>query len=688
MLKPQIARATGKSDMRILRWVLLVLVLLIVAVVALPFMLPASVYKEQIIEQARLATGRELKIDGSLSVSFFPTLGVEINKVRFQNVAGASEPDMATMETLVVGAELMPLLSGSLRVTELKLVNPVIHLEINKEGQGNWLFTPATDATPPAKGAPPPPPPPANAPPPDLSFRDVTLTGGVLTYSDARTGTAQRVDGIDVSVKLPSLDEPMIVNGALTWNKERITLDAEVAKPRALSSAAKSAAKAKIDGEVLNATFDGEIDAGDGAAIIGDISFKTNSARRLAAWAGVGLPNVKGFGPMSLTGKMHSTPKRIAFEKAKLSLAGMNGSGNLALETDKATPKVKGDFTLDRLDLNPYMGGSGGGGGGGPRSGAASGWSDAPIDFSALRLVDADLDFAVNALSAGGLRIGRSALDIALNGGKLRANLKQLALYGGNGTGTIGLDGSGATPGFALDLNFRGVQAEPFLTDAAGITKLTGTGSLVAKVAGSGSSERAWMRSLGGAARINVADGAIKGINLAEIARTIQSALTGSAIGGAAKTDFAELSGSFVIKGGVAANKDLKMLNPFVRLNGAGIIDIGDRTLDYRVEPKAVNSIKGQGGVAGLGGIGVPFRIHGPWSNPKYEPDLSGVMNSALDSILKGDNPLEGLKGEGGLGGLIPGLGGEQKQDGKKNQKKKNQDKQQIPDPLKGLFGQ
>lgn len=673
--------------MRILRWVLLVLVLLVLGLVALPFMLPASVYKEQIIEQARLATGRELKIDGDLHVSFFPTLGVEINKVRFQNVAGASEPDMATMETLVVGAELMPLLSGSLRVTELKLVNPVIHLEINKDGKGNWLFTPANpDAPPPPAGAPPPPPP-ANAPPPDLSFRDVTLTGGVLTYSDARTGTSQRVDGIDVSVKLPSLDQPMLVKGALTWNKEKITLDAEVAKPRALSSASKSAAKATIDGEVLNATFDGEIDAGEGAAIIGDISFKTKSARRLAAWAGVGLPNVKGFGPMSLTGRMTSTAKRVAFEKAKLSLDGMNGSGNLALESDKPTPKVKGDFTLDRLDLNPYMGGSGGGAGG-PRSGAASGWSDARVDFSALRLVDADLDFAVNALSAGGLRIGRSALGIALNGGKLRANLKQLALYGGNGTGTIGLDGSGATPAFALDLNFRGVQAEPFLSDAAGITRLTGTGTLVAKVNGSGSSERAWMRSLNGAARINLADGAIKGVNLAEIARTIQSALTGSAVGGAAKTDFAELSGSFVIKNGVAANKDLKMLNPFVRLNGAGIVDIGNRTLDYRVEPKAVNSIKGQGGKAGLGGIGIPFRIHGPWSNPSYEPDLSGVVNSTLDSLMKGENPLDSLKeGDGGLEGLIPGLGGNKQQDGKKNQKNKKQQNQDIPDPLKGLFG-
>jgi AsmA protein len=236
-----------------------------------------------------------------------------------------------------------------------------------------------------------------------------------------------------------------------------------------------------------------------------------------------------------------------------------------------------------------------------------------------------------------------------------------------------------------LDLKVAGVQGEPFLTDAAGFTRLSGTGSITAKLAGAGSSQRAWMRSLAGTASIKFEDGAIKGVNLAEIARTIQSALTGSAVGGAAKTDFAELSGSFVIKGGVAANKDLKLLNPFVRLNGAGIIDLGNQTLDYRVEPRAVGSIKGQGGELGLGGIGIPFRIRGPWSHPSYEPDLSGVMNSAVDSILKGGNPLDSLKG------AIPGLGGDpaQQQDApaKKGDPKKKPKEQDPLDSLKGLLG-
>jgi len=663
---------------RYLRWVLLAVGVLIAIVVALPFVLPAGVYKDQIIAQTKQATGRELKIDGALRVSFFPELGVEVDQVHFANAAGAATPDMATMERLVVGAELFPLLSGQVKITHITLVKPVINLEIDKNGRGNWLFD--TAAAPAVAAAKPEAPAPHGSGVGDLSFQDVRLSGGTLTYRDARSNVAQRVDNIDASVQLPSLDQPMIFSGGLTWNKENIKIDATVAEPRALSEGGKSALNAKIAGELMNASFDGSLNAGVGA-IGGKIDFKTASARRLAAWFGVPLPQVRGFGAMSLTGDMTSSAGRVSFSDAKLSLDNMNGSGNLMLDTAGAKPFVKGDFTLDRLDLNQYTGsgargqGNGGGGGGFPA------WSDAPIDFSSLDLVDADFDFAVDALEVGGLKIGRSALDIALNGGKLNAKLKQLELYGGHGQGTITLASGKGTPSLGLDLTIKDVQGEPFLSDAAGFTKLEGTGGFVARVTATGSSQRAWMQSLAGSASLSFRNGAIKGIDLAQIARTIQSALSGSAIGGAAKTDFAELSGSFGIRNGVAANKDLKLLNPFVRLTGAGIIDIGSQTLDYRVEPKAVGSIEGQGGKGDLSGIGIPFRIHGSWSSPKYEPDLSGVVNSAIDSVLQGKNPAD-------LGGLIPGLGGDKAKpaDDQGQQPKKGKKKNPL-DQLNDILG-
>ncbi|NOT41012.1 MAG: AsmA family protein, partial [Alphaproteobacteria bacterium] len=269
---------------RIFRWVILALVLVVGALLALPFLVPTSVYKEQIIAQTRQATGRDLKIDGDLKLSFWPAFGVEVGKVSFANATGAATPQMVTMDSMVVGAELMPLISGTLNVTQIRFVNPTINLEIDKQGRGNWLFeagaAPAEGQAKPAGGG-------------SFSFRDVEIKGGTLTYSDARTETAQRIDGIDASVKLPSLDEPMTVKGGLTWNQEAITVDTTIANPRALSTGGKSEVKSKVDGEVLNATFDGAIDAGK-SEVAGDVDFRTQSARRLAAWAGVALPEVRG----------------------------------------------------------------------------------------------------------------------------------------------------------------------------------------------------------------------------------------------------------------------------------------------------------------------------------------------------------------------------------------------------------
>lgn len=654
---------------RYLRWVLLAVLLLVVGVIALPFLLPTDVYKAQIIAQAKLATGRDLKIDGVLKATLFPELGIEINKVRFANASGASEADMATMEQMVVGAELFPLLSGQVKVTHVTLVKPVIHLEVDEQGRANWVFdtmtaTPAAAPTAPATQ--PAAQPGAKG---DLNFQDVQLTDGTFTFHDARTKASQTVEKINASVKLPSLDQPMLYSGGLTWNKESVTMDATVAEPRKLAEGGKSALTAKIVSDVMNASFDGTTDAGRNV-VEGKINFNTKSARRLAQWLGVALPQVRGFGAMSLSGDMTSSAGLLSFRNAKLSLDAMHGSGNLALDTTGAKPRVKGDFTLDHLDVNKYTGSGARDTSHGATSGA--GWSKAAVDFGALKLVDADFAFAVNALEAGGLRIGRSALDLALAGGKMNVRLKQLALYGGNGSGTIRLDGSAGTPVIGADLHFSGIQGEPFLTDAAGFNRLSGTARIDLAVTASGRSQHAWMHSLGGKAQIRFEDGAIKGVNLAEIARTIQSALSGTAVGGSAKTDFAELSGSFVIRNGVAGNKDLRMLNPFVRLNGAGVIDLGGQSLDYRVEPKAVKSIEGQGGKADLGGIGIPFRIHGPWSQPSYEPDLSGVVNTAVDDLLQGKNPLEGV---GGLGDLIPGVGKKQKPaEGDKTEPKKKQD--------------
>jgi AsmA protein len=66
------------------------------------------------------------------------------------------------------------------------------------------------------------------------------------------------------------------------------------------------------------------------------------------------------------------------------------------------------------------------------------------------------------------------------------------------------------------------------------------------------------MRSLRGSASFNFNDGQWKGVNLAQMARTLQSLASGQASasqGGA--TDFAELAATFAVADGAMATDDM-----------------------------------------------------------------------------------------------------------------------------------
>ncbi len=627
---------------RYLRWVLVALLLLVAMAVALPFVLPVGVYKDQIIAQAKRATGRELKIDGGLSISFLPDLGVELNGVHFANAPGSTAPDMATMEQVVVGAEFFPLLLGEVKVSHITLVKPVINLEIDKAGRGNWLFDGESGSAPtrgPQAG--------------DLSFKDVAIRGGRLTYRDARSGIVQTVENIDMAVELPSLDEAMTLAGVLTWNKEALNLSGEVKRPRAITDGGKSELGAKIVAPVMNASFDGTIDAGSGA-ISGGIEFKTASAQRLAAWFGVTLPKVQGFGPLTLSGDMRSSVGKIAFTNAKVVLDDVHGSGNLTLDTARAKPLVKGDFTLDRLDVNRYSNHRSG-----RAAGAHSGWSDSPNDFTALGLVDAQLALSVGAATWSDMKIGQSDVDLALNDGLLEAKLKRVALYGGSGTGTVTIDSRKDAPVMTVDATLGGIDAAPFLWDLADLTIVRGSAAFVLRLTARGASEHARMQSVTGTGTMNFTDGAVRGVDLAAIAHNITSAVVGDALGPNASTPFSSLSSSFLVREGTAVNRNLTLLNPSVRLDGAGVVNVGGRSLNYRVEPKPLS------GGRRVPNLGVPVHIFGSWEHPQYEPEVGGVVNAAINTVLNA--PIDTVEG---IGDFLPSIG--EKPAGRKKTKGNN----------------
>jgi AsmA protein len=62
----------------------------------------------------------------------------------------------------------------------------------------------------------------------------------------------------------------------------------------------------------------------------------------------------------------------------------------------------------------------------------------------------------------------------------------------------------------------------------------------------------------------------------------------------------------------------------------AGKANLVDETLDFRVEPKFVGTLKGQGDRADRSGITIPVLVKGTFSSPSFQPDAKAILEQGL----------------------------------------------------------
>ncbi|HLG87809.1 MAG TPA: AsmA family protein [Alphaproteobacteria bacterium] len=643
---------------KILIGLAVVVVVLILIAIVVPLLIPADAYRGRIVEAVQSATGRELRIEGPLSFSILPSIAIDANNVALANAPGTAPKDMMTLGKLQVGLKLFPLLGGDVEIDKFVLVDPVVHLAIDKSGRPNWDFS----TTPPQ--APPAAKPQAEAEVQSqaqslrqLRLGEVELTNGTIDYSDARTGAHQEFSKIGLTVKLPSLDDPAAIDGSVDWRGKTVKLSVSAEKPRALMGSGSGALKAKVSSDPLTLSYDGTVTGGGPALqLAGAVDLDIPSLRDLATWAGNPLPAKQGgLGPFSVKGKLQGTTDNLAVSDVKITLDSIHGTGSLSVAAAGAKPTIKGQLDIDKLDLDPYLGGGSAKPTGAtpPAPGAAqpqpeNGWSTEPIDFSPLKAANLDFALGAGAIHYKKLDIGKSALRIRIQDGKLGADLSQLALYDGSGKGSVAVDAAGSVPTVEASFDLAGVQAGPLLSAAIDFSRLTGVGNLNFSLTSRGNSQRELIGALGGKGALAFKNGTIKGLDLLAMVKNVAQSFT-AATGGSGETAFTDLAGTFTVANGIMKNEDLALKSPVLAASGSGTVDLPQRRIDYRVQP----DVK----VPGLN-VAVPVLITGPWSNVSYQPDVKGILSQKLG---KPGALLQGLKGgspSGGAAGVLKGLFG------------------------------
>jgi AsmA protein len=100
------------------------------------------------------------------------------------------------------------------------------------------------------------------------------------------------------------------------------------------------------------------------------------------------------------------------------------------------------------------------------------------------------------------------------------------------------------------------------------------------------------------------------------------------------RTDFSEFHVPFTIKNGLFDTPKTTLISPFLRVKASGKADLVKETLDFRVEPKFVATLKGQGDLVDRKGIIVPVLVTGTFSSPRFLPDLGRLLKKRLEGRL------------------------------------------------------
>lgn len=603
--------------------------LLVAIVVVAPGLVPVSAFKGRIEQAASTALGRKVTIGDELRFKLVPQTAFHVTDLEIANAESFDAPYLARVKEADIGVKLMPLFRKSVEIDRFILTEPDINLARARDGSVNWnIAASGSSSSGDSSGE----------TVRDLHLGDVRIVDGRASYADAAAGKQYSASDIDLVIRLASLAEPLEAEGTLIFEGAPSRVDLVLTSLRNI-----------LNGEPANLKLDlalGDTEAGgdlvvktkDGLAFSGPMKLNAPNLPQFAKLAGATLTEGPGFDNLSIEGAAVGGPTSLRLTDAKIVFDKIDATGDLALEWSGARPKAVGSLAAGTLDLRPYLPPPSENGNAGFPA-----WSEEKLDFTSLRNVDADLNLTADQIFLNGMKIGASRLKLTIVAGRMTADIPELGLYGGGGSGQLVVDAQKATPTIRGKFDFGSVDAQPFSLDLLKTDRLLGLGGLNLDFSASGSSQAAIMRSLDGSGSFDIADGAIKGVNIAKLVRSVmelqQSGLNPSALSNAIavaqrpdeQTDFSEFLSRFAIDNGLVDAPTISLTGPFLTMTGTGAVDLPGQTLDLRLSPRASTSMDGQSGKS----LAIPMRVTGSFSQPTITIDIEALLKGRAEQGLR-----------------------------------------------------
>ena len=605
-----------------MKWIVrgvIALLLLAVVLVGAVWLIPTERIARLATDRIEAATGRALTIEGPVSATLWPRLGVRAEGITLANADWSEAGPMLLAEAFEIGMSPGILLGGDVRIDSLTVDGARLVLERRANGSGNWIFDTGPDDTAPDDDGTAGPGTGSDVSMTDLAVDDAVLMDSEIVWIDHATD--RRIDLRDVNLQtaFAGIDAPVELSGSAALGEHPVRLDARLEAPASLLDGALTAVTVLLDTEATSLDFDGKLGI-DPVSLEGVATIASSDGFAPLEALGVAppaLPPGLGAAQVDVAASVTLTPEgTLHLRDIAAALDGNRVTGDLDLDPTGERPRLVGALAADALTFPrpEWPGGAGNNAGSG-----GEGWSADPIDVSGLFALDAELTVETGAIAYGDAGIDALTAALTLENGRAVLRLDPLRAYGGAVTGRVVVNGRGGLSSRAV-LDVTGLQLQPLLTELAGQDRLSATGAASLDLLGSGESLRALMAGLEGEVSLRLGPGTFAGLDIAGMVRTRDLGYRGEG----QQTVFEAMSASFDVAQGVARGDDLTLEAPYLTATGAGAIDLGRRSLDYRLIPTLRPDDDGDG-------LTVPLLIDGPWDDPRVRPDLEYVARQQLD---------------------------------------------------------
>jgi AsmA protein len=671
---------------KVFGWLIGMLVVLVVAAIILvPMFVDLNDHKERIILEVKKATGRDLTIGGDIGLSVFPSFALELNALSLSNAPGFEAKNFAVVQHAQVKVDMIPLLFRQvLEADTVQIDGLSLNLAKSKQGVTNWddmmgqgnghtgeALPEASDGK--GRGM--------------MAFTigGVAIKDARIAWDDQSTGehyeiadlnleTGEIAPGrsVDLSFNMglesrkPKLSGQLMLTGKLRVDDTKSLIylkDLSLETNLKGEGLPEDGVTGQLEADVLYDQANDILDVEDLVVLSDKLALKGEIAgTRLTTdpqlqgklrlekfspreWLqSLDLPIPETADPGVLDALEFSTDFKAGLDHAELE--------NLAFKLDQtfvkgqfelisfAEPAYLFDLNVDQINLDRYLppaqnqpapakGGSQGGGGSGELF---------PVET--LRQLRLDGKLLVDSLIVNQLHAEAVLLKIRARDGKLTVDQQIGRFYDGLTQGTVSLDVTGSKPKMKIEQKLSRVLSGPLLKDLIGDDKLFGSSNLNLNLTSTGGTIDQIKRTLSGNLNFEFRDGAVKGFNLAEMIRQARAKLSGESVpvsDAPVQTDFSELTGRATIVNGLLNNQQLLAMSPYLRVEGNGKANLVGESLDYTIRPVIVSSPKGQGGegLDELVGVPIPVRIHGAWSDPKFNIQLAQILEEQQKARLK-----------------------------------------------------